>query len=128
MDKVAEDPSYVAYIKAYKGRLGLCQMYTSCKVIPLPQIISKNLGGGWILKKDSAFSPILSYYVSLIKESGAYDKIKASYDAFIEQDQICSHYDGRPIGIHKAFSLLGVILVGISISLLLFMYVVFRKF
>ena len=121
MDKVVEDPSYVAYIKAYEGRLRLCEMYTSCEVIPIPQIVSKNFGGGWILPKDSSFSPILSYYVSLIKESGTYDKIKSSYDAFVGPDQMCTDYDGKPIGIHKSFSLLGVILVGISISALLFM-------
>ena len=47
-----EDPSYVAYIKAYKGRLRLCKMYTECRVIPIPQIVSKNFGGGWILPKN----------------------------------------------------------------------------
>ena len=56
---VVEDSSYVAYIKAYEGRLRLCEMYTSCEVIPIPQIVSKNFGGGWILPKDSPFSPIL---------------------------------------------------------------------
>ena len=118
---MVEDPSYVAYIKAYKGRLRLCNTYTTCEVIPIPQIVSKNFGGGWILPKGSPFYPIFSYYVSLIKESGSYDKIKASYDSFVGPDQMCTDYDGKPIGIHKSFSLLGVILVGIFVSAILFM-------
>ena len=96
-------------------------MYTECRVIPIPQIVSKNFGGGWILPKNSPFYPILSYYVSLIKESGAYYKIKATYDSFVGPDQICDNYDGKAIGMHKIFSLLGVILVGVFISAFLFM-------
>ena len=120
LDKVVEDPSYSAYLSHYKGELRKCYMYTHCEVISLPQIVESSFGGGWILPKNSALSPIFSYYVSIIKESGGYFKIKAKYDDFVGPEQLCTDYDGKPIGIHKSSALLSVILAGAGLSFCLF--------
>ena len=118
MDKIVEDPTYAAYIQTYKGRLRICQRYANCEVVAIPHVIDKTGDGGWIFKKGSALWPIFNFYITRLKERGAFDRLKSSYDDLVGPDQLCTEYDGKPIGIYKSFSLLGIIFIGTGLSIL----------
>ena len=62
---------------------------------------------------------MFKFHVSVIKESGAYGKMKSSYDDIVGPKQLCTEYDGKAVGIHKSFSILGVILAGIFLGFVL---------
>ena len=106
---------------ASPGELDLCPRYESCEVVIVPYIVDTILGGGWLFPKDSPYLPIMEYYVSILLEGGIYERIKSSYYDSDGKAQSCPVFDGTPIGPHKVFSLFGIMIIGIILSLTLLM-------
>jgi hypothetical protein len=102
---------------ASPGELNLCRRYASCEVVVVPYIVDTILGGGWLLPKGSPYLPIMEYYVSAILEGGVSGRMAKSYSEGAG-DPICHEYDGKPIGVHKAFSLCAIVFLGVGLSLL----------
>ena len=116
-----EDPSYAAYAMFSKDGERDCEnTFKKCEVIAVPQVVDTSMGGGWAFPKNSEFFAIFKNYGYLMDETGAYNRIKA-----LTEDpgpaQICTEYDGNPIGIHKCFSLFGLLCLGAGLSILVFM-------
>lgn len=77
------------------------------------------MGGGWAFPKGSEFLPIFKHYGFSIKEAGTYKRAKDWYEKNKGPDQTCTEYDGNPIGIHKCFSLFGIMFLGVGICLVM---------
>ena len=105
---------------ASPGELGICPKFTSCDVVIVPYIVDTILGGGWLFPKGSPYLPIMEFYVSAILEGGIYGRMIESYEENTGGQQ-CAEYDGKPIGVHKAFSLCAIVFLGIGMSLLTLM-------
>ena len=103
------------------GSMSSCEKWINCEVVIIPHIIHKTLGSGWIFPKNSPFLPIFKHYVNNIKEGALLSWIFASYSDRKGPDQICPAYDGKSIGLEKAFSLFGIISFGLGLSFILFM-------
>ena len=110
-------------MNSYKnGHDDHCDIYTQCKVMVVPYVVSEILGGGWTFPKKSFLLPIFSNYWGFIKESGTYYRIESSYNnrqGMPPQD--CVDNEGKPIGITKVFSLFGILLILTGLSFLIFM-------
>ena len=115
-----KDPSYAAYAMFDKGGAKECKTYYKCEVVAVPQIIDTSMGGGWAFPKNSEFLPAFKHYGYLLDEVGSYNKIKALYED-PGPEQTCTEYDGNPIGIHKCFSLFGLIFLGAGLSIFVFL-------
>ena len=115
-DKVYEDPSFSAYVMMERGGLARCKRFYSCEIVKVPYIIDTAMGGGWVFPKNSPFYPIFDYYVSILKEGGIYQRILDSHKQYQGKEQLCTDYDGKPIGVYKCFSLFGLFLGGFIIS------------
>ena len=102
-----EDDSYAGYMMSTSesGSISSCEKWVNCEVVVIPHIIHKTLGSGWIFPKNSPFLPIFKHYVNNIKERAILNWIFASYSDRKGPDQICPAYDGKSIGLEKAFSL-----------------------
>ena len=111
-----EDPSFAAYVMVEEGGLARCKRYYNCEIVKVPYIIDTAMGGGWVFPKDSPFFPVFEYQVSILKEGGVYKRILQSYKDHTGQEQVCTDYDGQPIGLYKCFSLFGILLAGLLLS------------
>ena len=121
MDNLVEDDSY-ALFQGFQGRNPIYDSYLKCKVVMTPFVVDRTLGGGWMFPKGSPFLPIFKHYVGLVKEGGSDKRIEDSYRGPKDLlDQECLEYDGDPIGMKKAFSLFGIILGGMGLSLIIFL-------
>ena len=118
---MVEDPSFSAYVMIEKGGLARCKRFYNCEIVKIPYIIDTAMGGGWVFPKNSPFYPIFDYYVSTLKEGGIYKRILDSHKEHQGQEQVCTDYDGKPIGLYKCFSLFGLFLGGIILSALVFL-------
>ena len=123
MTKLVEDDSYASYVMTGgKGHLKRCPEYYSCDIIVVPHVITTSLGSGWIFPKRSPFLPIFHKHATLIKETGVLERIANTYNELKGMPgQICAEYDGKPIGAEKCFSLFGMMLFGIGISVITLM-------
>ena len=110
-DEVVEDPSYAAYAMSSPGGMRMCTAYFDCEVVLVPHVIDTSIGGGWAFPKDSEFLPVFKHYGFQLSEAGNYKRLKESYE-LKGPEQTCTEYDGNPIGIHKCFSLFGIIFLG----------------
>ena len=119
-DKVVEDPSYAAYAMASPGGMRMCKAYFDCEVVLVPYVIDTSMGGGWAFPKDSEFLHIFKHYGFQLTEAGTYKRLKKSYEPK-GPEQTCTEYDGNPIGIHKCFSVFGIIFLGAGLSLVMLM-------
>ena len=106
---------------ASPGELDECPRYESCEVVKVPYVVDTILGGGWLFPKNSPYLPIMEYYVGILLEAGIYERMKSAYYDTDGKGQNCPDFDGSPIGPHKVFSLFGVIVLGIVLSLILLM-------
>ena len=92
-------------------------LYKRCDVVALP----KKYGiaqMGYVIPKNSSFTPAFTYFINQLIESGTVDRIKEIYKG---EDQVCPTYQGKPLGIRKCFSLFGILSFGGGLSLLWFM-------
>lgn len=92
-------------------------LYKRCEVIALP----KRYGiaqMGYVIPKNSSFTPAFTFFINQLIESGTVDRIKEIYKG---EDQVCPTYQGKPLGIRKCFSLFGILSFGGGISLLWFL-------
>ena len=124
LDHVVKDDSFAGYLMttSKSGAMTDCDKWVECRVVVIPEVIHKTLGSGWIFPKRSALLPIFNYYVQTIKEGAVFSRIVESYyDRKGMPDQVCPEYDGKPIGLEKSLSLLGVMLVGVCLSFVLLM-------
>ena len=88
----------------------------------VPHVIATSLGMGWIFPKRSPFLPIFHKHITLIKETGVYNRIGDTYDPLKGMPgQICKEYDGEPIGAEKSFSLFGMMISGACLSVITLM-------
>ena len=115
-----EDPSYAAYVMIEEGGLARCKRYYNCEIVQVPYIIDRSMGSGWVFPKDSPYFPIFEYYASILNLGGIYKRISQSYEQHTGQEQVCTDYDGQPIGLYKCFSLFGILLVGLLLSGIIF--------
>ena len=122
MEHIVTDDSYAGYMmtNSESGSIGECKVWDYCEVVVIPHVIHRTLGSGWIFPKNSPFLPMFRHYVNKMKEGALLDWIFASYLDRKGPDQICPAYDGKSIGLEKAFSLFGIITVGASASIILF--------
>jgi hypothetical protein len=98
------------------AELGPCEKWSNCEIASIPYVVDKDLGSGWIFPKKSAFLPIFKYYISRMKEGAIYRRIISSQGM---PRRICPEYAGKPIGLEKVVSLLGVIILGAGFSVIL---------
>ena len=115
---MVENPDYAAYVMAPPEEINRCFRYINCEVVVVPYIVDTVLGGGWLFPKGSPYLPIMEFYASAIKEGGIYGRTSRSYIEGAE-NPVCTNYDGKPIGLHKAFSLSVIIFLGLGLSLLI---------
>ena len=120
-EKILDDSSYSAFIQTYKGGPKYCKQFSECKIIAVPHVIGKSLGSGWIFPKHSALHPLFDKYVSIIRESGQYDKLKAAYNDQLILKTTCAQNDGKPIDLWKSFSLFGMLSLAAIISVIILM-------
>ena len=119
MGKVVEDPSFATYLMTTKGSLGNCDHFLECKFVAVPYVVDKTSECGWVFPKGSSLYPLFDAYISLVKESGLFDKMKSSYKTSLTPTQSCPVYDGKPIGSAKCFSLFGLLSCGAALSMIL---------
>ena len=124
-EAMMDDPSYAVYAMFQKGGEKDCQnqgylSFYSCEIIAVPYVVDTSMGGGWAFPKNSEFFAIFKNYGYLMDEVGSYNRIKAVYEPPGET-QLCTEYDGNPIGIHKCFSLFGLLCLGAGLSIIVFM-------
>ena len=110
-----EDDSYAVYGNSLSLRS--YDLYKRCEVIALPKRYGHSQMGFTIPKNSSLRSPF-TYFITKLIENGAVDRFKIMYDT---QEQICPSYEGKPIGIPKFFSVIGIYLMGVGLSLVWFM-------
>ena len=83
-------------------------------------------GSGWMFKKRSPFLAILNHYYLLMKESGSKTRLasrtnRPEFDSeYYLPKQACDHYEGKPIGIHKASSIFAIMIVGMGLAFIFF--------
>jgi hypothetical protein len=68
-------------------------------------------------QKDYPYLDLFNYFLSELKESGAYDKILKNYEPL---KQVCPDYSGLPLGFDSCISLFLVILAGLAACFCLF--------
>ena len=110
-----KDDSFAAYgnslsMKSY-------DLYKKCEVIALPKQYGHSQMGFTVPKNSSLKSPF-TFFITQLIESGTIDRFKTIYD---KQEQVCPSYEGKPIGIPKFFSVIGIFLVGVGLSFLWFL-------
>ena len=96
-----EDPSFALFGDGLSHKS--YDSYKTCKLIEIPKKYG-NYPCGFTLPKNSSIGPIFQYYVKRLLQSGSVDKIKSVYEKTYE-GQVCPNYEGKPIGMHKFFSL-----------------------
>ena len=110
-----KDDSFAAYgnslsMKSY-------DLYKRCEVIALPKQYGHSQMGFTVPKNSSLKSPF-TFFITQLIESGTIDRFKTIYD---KQEQVCPSYEGKPIGIPKFFSVIGIFLLGVGLSFLWFL-------
>ena len=91
--------------------------YKSCNVIALPKKYGiKQMG--FVIPKNSSLTSAFTYFINRFIENGFVARIKQLYKT---EDQVCPSYRGKPLGIRKCITLLGVLLIGSAISVLWFL-------
>ena len=98
------------------AELGGCEKWSNCEIAVIPYVVDKDLGSGWIFPKKSVFLPIFKYYLSRMKEGAIYRRIMSSQGM---PSRICPEYAGKPIGLEKVVSLLGIIMFGTGLSVII---------
>ena len=123
MEHIITDDSYAGYMMttSESGSMAGCKEWDYCEVVVIQHVVHKTLGSGWIFPKNSPLLPMFRHYVNKMKEGALLSWIFASYSDRKGPDQICPAYDGKSIGLDKAFSLFGIITVGASASIILFL-------
>ena len=125
-EKLANDSSY-AWFGISNGVSTSCKRNWDCSVKNAPFTTGiLGIGGGWMFKKRSPFLPILNHYFLLMEESGTVWRLRRrmhrpEYDLnYYLPKQKCEHYEGKPIGIHKASSVFGILIIGIATCFIFF--------
>ena len=93
--------------------MGRCEKWNNCEIAVVPQVVAKDLGGGWIFPKQSDLLPIFTYYFNRMKEGSIYSRIISSRDL---PRRVCHDYAGRTIGLEKAILVFGVMVFGAVLS------------
>ena len=126
MAKIAEDGSYASFIIDHLPD-SECPEYVDCRVVVAPFSSFAGTGGaGWLFPKRSPFLPIFNYYFWIMKGSGAYGRImkpqnRPGYNPMSIAKQQCENLEGKPIGIHKSFSVFVILMTGLCLSILIFL-------
>ena len=120
MDTIVEDESFALFLIA-AGR-NVCNSYEKCEVVKTPVVFATTVGAGWMFPKRSPFLPILKIYFGLVQEAGSYNRVLDYYnEKKLLPEQECLKYDGDPIQMRKAVSLIGIILGGTGLSFIIFL-------
>ena len=104
---------------AIKNGLSHCSQFSECKVVPVPYVIDRVLAAGWIFPKGSSLYHLFDAYISVVRESGLFLKMKSSYKDERISNQVCPNYAGKPVGLAKCFSLFGLLSCGAAFSAIL---------
>ena len=118
---MVKDGSFAAYIITHKTGPMHCAEFAKCNIISVPFVISKKSGSGWVFPKNSYLLPLFKHHVSLMKESGIYERVKKSYNNELNPGQVCPDLHGEAIGLNKCCSLFAIVWSGISLSIVLLM-------
>ena len=112
-----EDDDYAVYRRMW-GFPNDCDQYHKCTIVHSPFYITKSFGSGWIFPKNCPYFPIFKRYINLFHEKGIIQKIRVMFDPKGGlPNQICPTYDGEAIGVKKSFSLFGIVLSGVVLSI-----------
>ena len=120
---LVEDDSYAVF-RVTAGAPSDCDAYYHCSVVRAPFITHETLGVGWLFPRRSQFYSMFNHYHTSIVEAGTAERARAPYfDIGIgyRKEQLCTNYDGKPIGMKKIISLFGIILIGVILSMVVLM-------
>ena len=92
-------------------------VYKKCEVIALPRKYGFSQQG-YIIPKNSSLTPLLTYYITQLIESGTVDRFKSKYKL---QEQVCPTYVGKPLGIKKLLFPFGLLCIGGGLSVMWFL-------
>ena len=90
--------------------------YKTCKLIEVPKRYG-NYPTGFTIPKNSSIKPMFRYYVKRFLQSGSVDRIKSVYEKTFG-GQVCPNYEGKPVGIYKFFSLFGMLMAAVILSII----------
>ena len=116
-DEMVKDDSYAAYIITHKTGPMHCAQFAKCNIISVPFVVTKSSGTGWVFPKNSFLFSLFKHHVSLMKENGIYNRIKASYNDELNPGQVCPDLHGEAIGLNKCFSLFALVYSGVALSI-----------
>ena len=126
LDLLANDSSY-AWFGIGGGPGNNCKRNRDCSVVVAPFTTGPlGTGSGWMFKKRSPFLRIINHYYLSMKESGSVERLtrrknRPEFDSkYYLPKQACDHYEGKPIGIHKASSIFAIMVVGIGLGFIFF--------
>ena len=111
-----EDSEFAAYANALSMKS--YEQYLSCQIVAIPPKYFP-FQMGYTIQKNSPFFDAFRYYITQMKESGEVDKIRVSYKG---KEQVCPTYEGKPLALRQCISGFGIILLGITLSLVWLRY------
>ena len=91
--------------------------YKNCEVIALPRHYGFSQQG-YIIPKNSSMTPLFTYYVTQLIESGTVDRFKSKYKL---EEQVCPTYVGKPLGMKKMVFPFGILCLGALFSVIWFL-------